>query len=219
MNILIALAVVLIILSALNLGTLRQLSKFNKSKQEIKDDKYYELKYRIEFILASAVLVIAVGGYFGYNFTENISNKAKLLNNRLDTLNLKINAKKDTLYSYDAKTKGIKDTLEKVLKRIRLIAEKDIIKQDFYIVDNLSCPFNEKQQSVTYYFNQLTTISHQKLPNFDKPPILIVLPENAVDLTLVRVNKDYFKIGASWAVGDSNFVGDIAKFSIMLSKR
>jgi heme/copper-type cytochrome/quinol oxidase subunit 2 len=137
MNTLTVLVIILIVFSVWNLKSSYDLKKFNKSKVDLKDDKYFELKYKIEFITSIAIVVISVGGFFGYKASDEINKRANNLKNRLDALDSLIIAKKDTLYNYDTKTKNLNDSLIRISDRIRVINSKNIVKQDFYIADNL----------------------------------------------------------------------------------
>jgi hypothetical protein len=224
MNTLIVLVIILIILSGWNLKSLWDLKKFNRSKLELKDDRYYELKYKNEFITTVAIVVIGVGGFFGYKMSDEINKRADSLKTRLDSLDRLIISKKDTLTNYeeiqdriDKRVKISADSLTVLSRRINVINNKSVIKQDFYIVDNLEFPIAIKAEPFRFYYNKLTTIGGDPLPTFKKAPFLVAVPENASTLTIVYIGREYFEIDCGMTLGPTN--PDTAKFSILISQK
>jgi len=141
MTLLIVLAIILIILCGWNLKTLYDLKRFNRSKQKLEDDRYYELKFKNEFITTVAIVVISVGTFFGYRATDEINKTAGNLKVRLDSLDKSIKVKKDTINTYDSKTKDLNKRFEDLTIKITVISNKNIVKQDFFIADNLKFAF------------------------------------------------------------------------------
>ena len=216
MNTLIVLVIILIILSGWNLKSLWDLKKFNRSKIELNDDKYYELKYKNEFITTIAIVVIGVGGFFGYKMSDEINKRADNLKTRLDSLDRLIIAKKDTLYTVETKTKILSDSLFQISNRISVISNKNIVKQDFYITDNLKFDITGAEvSSVRFYFKRLKTLAGHPFPSFNKAPFLFIVPQNGANVTLVHLEKDYFDVECSSYSGPI----DSAIFGIMVSKK
>jgi hypothetical protein len=214
MILLTVLAGIIIALSVWNLITLYQLKKSNKSKQEIKDDKYFELKYKLEFITTIAIVVIGVGSFFGYKVSDGFNLRVVELKTKLDSLNKTIKLKKDTINTYDLKTKDLNKRFEDLSSKITVISNKNIVKQDFFITDNLKFKFGQDTVS-RFYFNRLKTLVGDAFPTFDKPPFLVIVPKNGANITLTDLNKDYFEVVSVMSLGEI----DSAKFGIMVSRK
>lgn len=217
MTLLIILAFILITLSVWNLISLNDLKKFNRSKQELKDDKYFELKYKLEFITTIAIVVIGVGGFFGYKVSDEVNLRADKLKKRMDSLDSLIIAKRDTLFSYDTISKNLDRRLTDISSKISVISNKNIVKQDFFIADNLKFAFgSDTPYYHRFYFNRLKTLVGDPFPAFDNPPFLVLVPENGAVVTIVHLNKYYFEVESSLGSGP---VIDSVKFGIMVSRK
>jgi len=216
MVLLIVLAIILIILSGWNLKSLYDLKKFNKSKQKLVDDRYYELKFKNEFITTVAIVVISVGAFFGYRASDEINKRADNLKTRFDSLDMSIKVKKDTINTYDSKAKDLDKKFADLSNKINVISNKNIVKQDFFIADNLKFAFGtDTVETHRFYFNRLKTLVGDPFPVFDKTPFLVVVPENGAVVTVIHLDKNYFEVYSELGVGDI----DSAKFGIMVSKK
>ena len=229
MNTLIVLVIILIILSGWNLFGYYDLKKFNRSYRELKDDRYYELKYKTEFITASVLVVIFVGGFFGYKLFEdadnlkasitNSANRQDSLDNRTDSLELVLESKKDTVTSLDNQIVVSVGKLKTLSDKIDIINNKSIVKQDIYIVDTIQ--FNSTD-TCRFYYKDLKNIKGEKLPVFDKPPFLAIFPGGGYLFSIYKKNKDYFIL----LLRDGSFAGlngqgddSVKFFGIMVSQR
>jgi hypothetical protein len=230
---LIILIFALVIFNVWNLLSLKELKKYNRSYRELKDDRYYELKYKIEYITTIVVVVIGVGTFFGYKFfeefkknaTNNLNTVTKNYEIKLDSIGKIIDSKKFVLNDYskmqdsiDKRVKNSDNLLSILTDRINVISNKNIVKQDFYIVDKLKFLIGIKG-GATFYFKDLLTLSGDKLPTFNKPPFLVVVPENSVEISILRIEKDYFKIDVPSFLSTDGEDIDTARFSIMLSQK
>lgn len=230
-TILIVLLIALISSNVWNWFSLRDLKKHNRSKQVITDERYYELKYKIEYITTIVVVVIGVGGFFGYKWfdglkkdtADKLKNVTDLYDIKFDSIDKKIESKKYTLNDYEAKQENIDKKVENsdkklsvISNRIDIINKKSIIKQDFYIVDNLKFPATENGNwYARFYYKNLKTIGGDSLPFFKKSPFLIAVPENQFELTIKYIGREYFDIETYNRLGDD----DTVKFSLMISQK
>jgi hypothetical protein len=244
MILLTVLAVALIVLSVWNLISLNELKKYNRSYRELKDDRYYELKYKGEYLTTIVVVVLSVGTFLGYrwfeeikeNASENLKAKTEVYENRFDSLRSKIDLINGTLEQYktmvdeymasinefDTKQKNIERkaqvsdiNLIQLKDRIEAINNENIIKQDLYIVDNLKFAITDSSWRATFYYKDLTTISGDKLPSFSQPPVLLTIPKNATGLTTIYIGKDSFEVDAGMTMG----LVDTCKFGIMIKQK
>jgi DNA-dependent RNA polymerase auxiliary subunit epsilon len=234
---LIVLVIALIGFSVWNLFSLKDLKKYNRSKQEIKDDRYYELKYKIEYVTIIAIVVFSVGAFFGYKWfeeikkdaSENLKEKTDSLYSEIESLRTSIKPLRDSVTGYknivnklnlDQKDVGnniqySREELSNLKSEIKTISNKSIVKQDFYIVDNLKFSVSDANFKARFYYKDLTTIIGDKLPLFNKAPFLVAVPENPAILTILQIEKDYFDIES----GSSSGPVDSAKFGIMISQK
>ena len=226
MNTLIVLVIILIILSGWNLFGYFDLKKFNRSYRELKDDRYYELKYKTEFITASVLVVIFVGGFFQYKFFDDVNKTADNLTHRLDSLGRVLESKKDSVSNYQVmqsslvkSQNSLDNRIDSSEKRINIISNKSIVKQDIYIVDRIQ--FNSPD-TCRFYYKDLKNIKGEKLPVFDKPPFLAIFPGGGYLFSIFEKNKDYFIIEAmdgSFAGLSGQVVNSGKYFGIMVSQR
>lgn len=235
---LIGLLIALIGLSVWNLYSLRDLKKYNRSYRELKDDRYYELKYKNEYITTITIVVFGVGSFFGYKFFEDFkkdaSDKLKYktdsLSFEIKSLRMSLNPIRDSVNEYKNIVNKLKSDQNDVgnniqnsygqlfqLKReINTISNKNIVKQDFYISDNLKFSLSGKGViTKIFYFNKLKTLVGEPFPTFEKTPFLVVVPENSAVLALEHLNKDYFEVSC----GEYAEPLDSAMFGIMVSKK
>jgi len=136
-NLLVVLLIILISFSVWNLVTLRNIKRYNYSKVNLSDDHYYELKYKLEYLTTIVIVVLSVGGYFGYHWFEdikidaakNLANKTKVTEQKFDSINFKLNVTdykvndfNDKIIEYQSKAKSISDNQNK------LVADQNIIR-------------------------------------------------------------------------------------------
>lgn len=240
-KVIVLLLISLIALSYWNLVSLRDIKKHNRSNKEISDDRYYELKYKIEFIVAIAVVVIGGGTLFGVNWfndlKKDISNNFKRETDlRFDTINSKlkfvdssINRHQINVLAYESdvnKLHSVQIFAEKkipyISKRISVldhlvdtISNKNIVKLDFFIIGNLKINTKDENTNHRFYYKDLKTIVGNKLPNFKTAPFLVTVPENDVQLNLKNNNREYFEI----VLMSFSSEVDTAKFSVMISQK
>lgn len=205
MNTLIVLVIILIILSVWNLFGYYDLKKFNRSYRELKDDRYYELKYKNEFITASVIVVISVGGFFGYKLFDDAKKTVDNLKVEIDSLGKVLEAKKDTVSYYEVMQTSLDSRIKTAESKINKINDISIIKQDLYLVDKILFTHNPNTNTnipstsgtiipdtLRYYYKNLKNIKGEDLPVFDKPPFLAIVPESGYFYNIVEKTKDYF---------------------------
>lgn len=224
------LVIFLIGLSVWNLLTLYNLKKYNRSEQKIKNDRYYELKYKTDYI-TTVVVVMGIGAFFGYNWFEeikdqaadNLREKTASFDGQYESLNRKLK-NSDTLAStYTDKLNNlftdydnISKKLNKLFKDYETISEKQIIKYDFYIVDNLKFPIEFNHDTAyRFYYKNLKSITGDKLPEFKKPPVLFIVPENNVVYDIREIHKEYVELSFSSTVGGI----DTARFNFFFTTK
>lgn len=231
MNTLIVLVIILIIFSVWNLISLYELKKYNRSYRELKDDRYYELKYKLEYITAIVVVVIGVGAFFGYRFfeefkkntsenlktvTENYEVKLKSIGKIIESKEFALNDNSEKQNSIEKRVKNSDSLVTILTGRINVISNKSIVKQDIYLVDKIFFKFPKtNMDTCRFYYKDLTSIKGEKLPIFNEPPFLAIVPESPADFVITEKKKDYFKLEIIGGFGDLKTV----YFGIMVSQK
>ena len=222
--IIIILILSLLIFNIWNLITLNQIRKIKVMGQsELSDGKYYELKYKIDFLVAVVSIVIGVVGFLGYNslsdIKTNLSKRIAFIDSsfaNIDTnilkkdsiansLNNRINDINDILTNSDFKVKNYKSKIDSIQRKIDEINNKNIIKQNYYISETLV--LTESKRDTIIYFDKLKSNVNDKLPVFKKPPILIPVTTNgAFEIVLHQITDKSFRAFFSTTFRGENVV-------------
>ncbi len=210
------LLIVIFILVISDVFFLWKIYKSIKSKKKhLPDERYFELKYNINLLKAVSAILIFLISFLGFNSYNNISeNMNKDFSKNLEKQNDKIDdlTKKlsDYIYLVDSlkveegesiKTLGeINQQFGRINKKIKNSEETLKYTTKFYIVNDLKFPRNKiheqvKNETLTLYFKNLTTVYNEKLPFFKFKP-LIVLQGRGISLDVVEVTKDYVKVSS-----------------------
>jgi hypothetical protein len=230
-----------------NIVGIKRLEKTRHFKDEqLNDSKYFELKYKQEFLLTTFSIVIAVIVFIGYNsyssLKENLKNDVE---QKIASTTKKIDAQKDTLNRQQEKINSLNNNLqvnltklsnindlialleqhqqelknkldnskqsvvnyEKSIRdlqnKIAEIKNKNIIKQELYIVNSVKYSYKEYWEYVKYNFDTLKTVNNEPLPIFSEPPTIIPFTNNGVVMTIKNVTTNSFEMTAS-----NNTTGD-----------
>ncbi|NTW31785.1 MAG: hypothetical protein HGB12_04040 [Bacteroidetes bacterium] len=232
---------ILLIFAGWNFFSTNRLIKNIKSniKEENNDSRYFELKYRIEFIVAIFSVIIVVIGFLGYNTFENakkeihksiidkndslfkILSKNEIKLGKFDSGIVKLegkNAKIDSgLLKYDSKAKSLNNSMLNLKNLIEVINSKNILKQNYYIVNSLSINLYNNIKKI--YFNDLITDMGDKLPIFTSPPIILPIPEINWQVQVNSIKKDYFEVLPGYEIGDYEPKDSIVKFSVLIIQK
>lgn len=173
-------------------------------KGSLADEKYFELKSRQEYIIAVSTIVFALISYIGFSSISDIKNT---INEQLATEKLKVDSlsklANNNFMNLELKGKDYKDSVIIGLKlvnalkeRYKQLASKDIIKQDIFIVDDLTIGDFKKVDDFfrLVKFGDLTTISGQKLPVFKTPPSIVVFSSTSANPAIDQVTAQSFRI-------------------------
>lgn len=217
MTILVLTVIALIVFSVWNLLTLREIkAKSRNNEKELLDQKYFELKYKIEFLVAIFTVLVALAGFLGYNSIQNakseiqsnLNKEVSIIENRIkntdktisdkdsivNRLNGKLNVISENSSTTENTIKNQKERLNLLVNKIEVINKKNIIKQNYYIVSLKNYKYDENDTTNhKFYFKDLKTNLGDNLPNFKIAPIVIPVSESAI--TILSVNKESFKVG------------------------
>ncbi len=237
---LIIIGVAILTINIWNAISLKQLKRnANKSDNQLNDSKYYELKYKSEFIIAVFSIVATVGGLLGYNTIKSAESKIKedllvktnsidsiisLTEKRLikkDSILEKIELRQDfitkTIPENDSKLNNQENQIRLIQSTLNELNKNNKIKQSFYLIKSLEIKSDEEKEQ-KFYFKDLMTNIGDKLPKFKKLPFLIPIPENQADITIYNLTLESFSILVASSIGvyDSDKDPEAYKFGIMV---
>lgn len=215
----------------------------------ISDDRYYELKYKLQFISSVGVIIIAVAGFFGVdkyeNFVAEFQKKTDSLDIKLKLYDIKIKSLDSNIAKYDTKINAydiflrkmdlskIKFSKEMLASNIGLLELKDtinnikkrnVLDKSFYVIDNLEIK-NHYQNEVKieidkkFYFKDMTTIIGDQLPIFVKKPVVFVIPQSTADISLLEVTNDYIIVDYSMYNRDGKNAPKSFAFGLLIARK
>jgi chaperonin cofactor prefoldin len=229
----------LLVFSIWNLITLRELkSKRNSEERRLDDSKYFELKFKMEFLITVFSVIVALIGLLGYNTLQNakseikselnkefspieirMKNTEKSINDKdsiVKTLESKTFTIANNLGTFDYKAKKQDYSLTSLENKIADINGKNIIKQNYYIVNSIKYKYHEADTTLKkFYFAVLKTNLGDKLPMFETPPLIIPIPESNAMTTIFDITRESFKVGFSSYYGTL----DTIQFSVLIIKK
>lgn len=243
----------ILVISVWNLRTLKSLSKSRAHKDsQLNDSKYFELKYKYEFLVSIFTLIIGVVSFIGYNSfetlkddlttyfkmkTDSTMNSIKIQQKSIDKLRGEIEVQTQKVFStndlidiinkeqknisnqisFDKRSSlEIQSKLNIVKEKLAAIQNKNILKQEIFIVEDLQYPLNGEWIPKIYYFKNLRSINNDSLPAFKKSPIVIPFSNDGFSYIVSQVTNNSFKLTA---IGNSQSVElpQFGKLSLMIS--
>ena len=180
----ILLVIVLLILSVWNHFIFRRLK--SAKENEIKDARFWELNYKMDYLIAVAAMGTAVLIFMGYESLQSAKEAAKSeIDKELSTIREDLIKAETTNQSLKLLSDSIRDgvaisgtqinnqlkALNELNRKIKLINSKNIVQQGFYVVRglNLAPDHEAKPGSNKIYFKNLITDKGDKLPEFATP--------------------------------------------------
>lgn len=213
--VLVVIFISILVINIWNLFTLKSLEKKTNINSQLSDAKYYDLKAKIEFIIAIFSICAAVVALLGYNsmsdiktaLGQDIIKKMSKYDSLLIQYGNKLNVS-DSIYKktasnyealanilpeYDKTIKRQSELFNTFDKRINLLNSMNILKQNYYIA-NLRINGKLSTAFQTFHFNKLKTNFGDNLPNFKKPPIVIPAAEGPVFVKIFNIKTTSFDI-------------------------
>jgi hypothetical protein len=200
--ILITIGIGILIYNFYSTYSIRSFFKTSNRRPEINDQKYWELKYKIESLITISSVIIAIAAYLGISTLNDVKDQVtREIKPQVDSItsqiaHLKDSLKKvnDTLAKYkseisflDSGSKIVKEKLlsskggiDKLLLDVAEISRKNKIQAQVFIVNNLSINIDNPLGGPSYKinFSSLTTSTGDKLPVFNKPPLVVCVAKD-----------------------------------------
>lgn len=228
----ILLLLALTILSTWNFVAFQRLKSKEDSEPTMRDARYWELNYKLDFIISVTVLGAAVFGYLGYDSIENtkttlrseLSRDLILINEDIDNSKKYLSALQASMDSVNAvigvsggEIKQQIQSLAKLDAKINAINSRNILQQEFYVVNSLRLILNEKFETISsnkFVFQDLTTESGDKLPKFKKPPLVIAVSRSDISVEIFRTGMESFE--AYWGSSGIDDIPREIEFSVVI---
>lgn len=197
-----------------NLITLRQIKRKIHESPELNDAKYYELKFKSEFLIVTFSVIVTTAGLIGYNsindikkdITQTINYKIykkydSVLSNFDKQLRISDSTYKKSKYNLDEISKslpGIEEVVKKqsdeVIKtseKINILNSKNILKQNYYIV---KLKLKKDLSTDKYYFQDLKTTNGDNLPEFTNSPVVLPANEGPYITKVINITRKSFEV-------------------------
>ena len=209
-----------------NLFSLSNLRKYQSTQQTLNDPKYYEIKAKQDFMIAVFTVFAATATFIGINsiksIEENIKGdldfKLKGYQEKMETLSGVLKTTDSTVQTYPLKFNNYDKLLQylenkqnqikqstsvsgeqakSILKRIQELNNKNILKQETYVVQDVVYDESKVDSNSfqTFYFKDLRTILGDKLPKFEKHPFIMVVSNEGASIQIINVTKESFQLG------------------------
>jgi hypothetical protein len=166
---------------------------------QINENRYWELKYGFNLIIASFTILVAISSFVGYSTYGDLKKEVdqeirnvmnERFGNELKSMEKNILDRKIELIALDTK----ENNLKKELINLEDFRNKmsDQIKQSIYLVQNLK----GGNGSSTFYFDKMKTLDGDNLPEFVKAPFVVVQSKssNIIPMMGVEITNKYIQI-------------------------
>lgn len=188
----------------------------------VNDIRYYELKSKYEFLVAIVSVALAIAVFVGLGTKKDIENQLKaslepttklaieneirtsaneqrtsLIDSQINRQEALLNSFYTVISSLKADLNGVSINISKSRNEIDLLNKKDILKRNFYLVDNLTGPNKDVAEGSTdrkIAFDTLITSLGTKLPVFEKPPIIFAVSNKGLQIYNIDVTTKTFTL-------------------------
>ncbi len=207
-----------------NVINLKNLLKRPLKNDQLNDKNYWELKYKMQFMVTVFSVILAVAAYLGFNTIEDVKESVrKDFQSKLDSTEVKIKDINSQLSasksSFDSKIATNDSSLSTLATMLYGVQTKTNLVQNSLLIssnqlDTFRRRFNELIQknlyisfvryslkdptlddvSQTVLFSELKTTSGDKLPSFSKPPLIIATSNEGVVFQIDNVTSTSFRL-------------------------
>lgn len=186
----------LLILVVLTIWNLTSFIKYRSqpSTRKIDDARYWELKFRLDFIVAITVVIVGGLSFIGYDRIDNISDDVKSdIEHQVENA---IQTELDPIRQRALEAQALMDSL----------LSKNIVQQELYVVRS-QVLLNGRGK---VYFKNLVSDKGKKLPLFTSIPLVIPTSLSAEALSVHSVTKESFELSWVYTLPATGVTADLA---------
>ncbi|MBN2790552.1 MAG: hypothetical protein JXR69_10220 [Candidatus Delongbacteria bacterium] len=202
------------------------LNKKIKDKNVTSDlhiDKYHELKWRINTLLTVATVIGIILGYTGFDIQKKLTetfldydNKIAKLDSLIESSQKKLSSINSISLNLESKysklseiPKKIENDIQNVKTDIKKVQDENLRRSQIYVVTSIPITIGKKDnEEQKIYYKDLNTNTNNKLPSFNKPPIIQILinEKETENISIIKNTVDYFIITYNYlsAITDEN---------------
>lgn len=194
----------------------------NRNNSEMQNEKYFELKYRLQYMTAAFSVIIVAIGFFGYktysnaidNIKSDLSKQLSEYSSSLEEIQGVINSFQNFSSKYEADKKDIeqnitrfKQSTSEIQNEINEIKDETLKNPNLYIILEYAFELDLMSDRDSLYrinFSDLQTFDNKPLPNFKFAPIIAIPASHGFNCKIQKVTNNYFEFdpSASWADPD-----------------
>lgn len=223
-SLILVLVITVIIIGAWNAFGIHQLNKRPLRSNEINDKHYWELKYKMQFLITAFTLITAIAAYFGITTLSGVEDKIKTefksttdslriatesLNLKLEQLNISaierdssLRVAEKTIRDLGIRNRTLNNSLQlsanslnQLKENIQLLNESNKNQSITYIVENIKVGDMDKSGAwPKIYFKDLVQANGKPMPVFASPPIVVVASMRGSDASIRNVTNESFEI-------------------------
>lgn len=180
--------IVIIIFNIWNAVNLYSIKSKPARHDALNDSKYWELKFKIQFLVASFSVVLALVAFLGYNTLDNIKDsiseniklkldstkltienldkKQQYIDGKMNTADAQITKYQNIILGLSNKQLSVKEALNlsstglsELKERINEINSKNILQQNIYIVDEIGMDVSKLPDDMSKTFSFSSLVS------------------------------------------------------------
>lgn len=216
-TILILIGIATLIYNVWNTIVLKKFFKTSFRREQINDQKYWELKYKIQSLVTIFLVIVGVVGYLGISTIDDVKKTVvKEIKPQLDSTMMAVDSLRDSLKTYSLLMEDLKSNSQQVTSSLKIskndvqslintinaINKKNKIQAPVYVVNNIriDTQIDFGDPKATIYFKDLITSSGDKLPSFTKPPTVVVAA-NRANFYATSITPESFRIYQTMLAG------------------
>ena len=193
----------------------------DKESTKLTNERYFELKHRIQFHNSVSAIVLFALGFFGFRSFHEVKRELDdQINHYKCTLvdyDTTVTKHKLALTNYDTALSNTMQEAERLRTELTILQNKFAPSIISYLVRDIEIKADaEKKQRI--HFKNLKTINGRSLPEFKEAPVLNVLNNRSNRVTILKSTDDYFEIVLlNFLASEEAYVEPSGTFDLMVT--
>ena len=208
---LVLLVLALLTLAIWNFLTFKKLRKEKDGEDDLKNARYWELHYKMDYLVAVVFMGASVLAFLGFESIQGAKETVKIeIDKELITIKDDISRTEGVLKELkiisDSVRQGVSVSDQQISSQLSALADlqrkiyainaKNIVQQEFYVVRGLKLQSDHdlRPGENRVYFKTLKTDSGDKLPEFTNTPLVIPISEKNFAIDIFNITNDSFEV-------------------------